>query len=872
MKFRVALNPAIGIVLGTSLLLGTAWAQKVQNGVPEAFAKKYPKLVTNKHFRQGLLGYERQVSGGNEATIPHGQLAKAAQVSAANALRPPQIIQGASTPTPNRWASLGPAPELNGQIGTGSVAGRNVSGRTAAIAVDPTNTAHWYIGAASGGIWETTDSGATWISRTDNQASLDMGAIAIASGNPKLIYAGTGEGNFSGDSFAGQGMLKSTDGGGSWTLIGTAQFAKNSFNGLVASSDGNTLLAATNRGFAGFGGFYSPPNPPSAGIWRSTDGGNTWTQKIVGQGTGVAVDPTNFNNQYVAIGDMFGDSANGIYRSTDAGNTWTVVNGPWTGGNVGRIAIAIAPSNPNVMYVGIGSSQSGANFGSLLGLWSTANAFSGAPPAFSAINTSATGSTGYCGWNAAYMAVANQCWYGNVLSVDPTNSSILYAGGIQLWKFNGSTWTEVSNHTTSPANGIHGDMHALVWAGTSTLIAGDDGGVWHTTDGGMTWSVDNTFRSTIQSYYGSVNPGAGGFLVTEGSQDNGTAKTTSAGFASWPYVWCGDGAGTAIGNSTNFALSCQDNLIVRTTNGGTSVVNGNGGIGGTLSFAGRVTKCPSNDNVMLTGNSNLWKTTTFFTAANPAAAGTWTQNNPTTFTGGNIPAIAFAASDATCNTYAFGTDNTFQSGTVAGNIQGTGNGGASWFAIPPGTLPGSGTRGITALAFDPNNANTLYVVYNGYSGLTPNAHVFKTTNALSGAPTWTDVSTPVDIPHDAVLVDGSGNVYAGTDQGVWKSTNGGASWSQMGPATGMPNVAVFDLQQGNGSIVAFTHGRGAFLLTSYDLNNDGIVDCNDYNIVKANIGKRNGVAGFNPLADLNNDGQGNVVDLAIISRQVGACP
>jgi photosystem II stability/assembly factor-like uncharacterized protein len=170
--------------------------------------------------------------------------------------------------------------------------------------VDPTNTAHWYIGAAGGGIWETTDSGATWVSRTDNQASLAIGAIAIASGNPNLIYAGTGEGNFSGDSFAGQGMLK------------------------------------------------------------STDGGHSWTQKIVGQGTGVAVDPTNFNNQYAAIGDLFGNAANGIYRSTDAGNTWTLVSGPWTGGAVGRIAIAIAPSNPNVMYVGI--SSSGPFLGSLL--------------------------------------------------------------------------------------------------------------------------------------------------------------------------------------------------------------------------------------------------------------------------------------------------------------------------------------------------------------------------------------------------------------------------------------------------------------------------------------------------------------------------
>jgi photosystem II stability/assembly factor-like uncharacterized protein len=405
------------------------------------------------------------------------------------------------------------------------------------------------------------------------------------------------------------------------------------------------------------------------------------------------------------------------------------------------------------------------------------------------------------------------------------------------------------------------DQHALAFAGNSTLIVGNDGGVWHTTDGGATWSVDNTFQTTTQSYYGSVNPGAGGFLFTEGSQDNSSAKTTSIGFASWPLVFGGDGAGTAIANSTHFAVSGQDENIIRTTNG-SGFVTASGGIGGSLSFVGRVTKCPSNDNVMLTGNSNLWKTTTFFTAVNPGAAGTWTQNNPTTFT--TMPAISFAASDATCNTYAFGT--------AAGNIQITSTGGASWTAIAPGTLTGSGSRGLTAVAFDPNNANTLYVVYNGFSGLTPNAHVFKTTNALSATPAWNDVSTPVDIPHDAVLVDGSGNVFAGTDQGVWKSTNGGTSWSQMGPATGMPNVPVFDLQQGNGFIVAFTHGRGAFLFTSYDLNSDGLVDCNDYNLVKANIGKRNGLPGFNPAADVNNDGQGNVVDLAIISRQVGACP
>src|SRR5260370_3956633 len=245
---------------------------------------------------------------------------------------------------------------------------------------------------------------------------------------------------------------------------------------------------------------------------------------------------------------------------------------------------------------------------------------------------------------------------------------------------------------------------------------------------------------------------------------------------------------------------------------------------------------------MLTGHSHVWKTTVFFSAANPSAGSTWSKNNTTNFN--TIPAIAFAASDATCNTYAFGTD--------AGNILITSTGGTSWTAIAPGTLTGSGSRGLTALAFDPNNANTLYVVYNGYSALTPKAHAFKSINALSVTPTWTDVSTPVDIPHDAVLVDSSANVFVGTDQGVWESTNGGTSWSQMGPGTGMPNGAMVDLQKGKGPILTFTPGRDAFRLTSFDLNNDGIVDSLDYNLVKANIGKRHGVAGFNSAPDRKN--------------------
>lgn len=127
-------------------------------------------------------------------------------------------------------------------------------------------------------------------------------------------------------------------------------------------------------------------------------------------------------------------------------------------------------------------------------------------------------------------------------------------------------------------------------------------------------------------------------------------------------------------------------------------------------------------------------------------------------------------------------------------------------------------RAATDLAFDPTTANGLYVTLSGFDEGTPGqpGHVFKTTTALSGAPTWSNVSPPVDLPHNTMVVDPSDPaiVYVGTDLGVWTSGTAGSTWTHMGPETGMPNVAVFDLksQQATHRFVAFTHGRGAFVL------------------------------------------------------------
>jgi len=166
----------------------------------------------------------------------------------------------------------------------------------------------------------------------------------------------------------------------------------------------------------------------------------------------------------------------------------------------------------------------------------------------------------------------------------------------------------------------------------------------------------------------------------------------------------------------------------------------------------------------------------------------------------------FAASDVNSTTYAYGTD--------AGELQITKDGGANWTDLNSANAVPS--RTVTGLAFDPTNPNVLYVSLSGFDEGTPNqpGHLFRTTNALAAIPQWFDVSPPVDIPNNTVVVDpgNSATVYVGVDLGVWKSTDSGTTWTHMGPASGMPNVAVFELKANHTTdrLVAFTHGRGAF--------------------------------------------------------------
>ncbi len=660
------------------------------------------------------------------------------------------------------WTSIGPKPT---DFGSTYV----TAGRVNAIAIDPRDNNIVYIGAAEGGVWKTTDGGANWKPLTDNEASLASGAIAIDPTNPDTVYVGTGEENFAIDSYYGAGILKSTDGGASWTNI-VGPWVRTTIGALAISPADSQILLASSR----------------IGIYRSTDGAATWTQVMPGIGTSVLFDPTNGNIAYAAIGNVNGSALNGVFRSTDGGQTWQPIAGSGTGAlptsNVGRIEIAIAPSTPTTLYVGI-SNSSQSSFGSLLGIYKTTD----------------SGNT----WNNLnapnICANVGQCWYDMTIRVNPKNPDIVFAfGSLTLARSlnGGGTWTSL-NQTGPNGVVIHVDEHYLAFTNDGTkLYVANDGGVYSTTnitDARPNWTELNDTLSITQFYPGlSIHP-SNSNISYGGAQDNGTQQF--GGTASWNNVTCGDGGFTAIDTAipTIAYAACQDIAIRRTTSTGANWVGSVYGIDqkDSTQFISPLVIDPSNSQIIYFGTYRLWQS--------GDGAGKWLPASPD-LSGGRstIKAIAPAPGDP----------NTVYTGFANGKVFMTGNalkgGNSSWVDRSTG-LPG---RSVTQITVDPIDPATAYVTFSGFAlGVGVTGHVFKTTN---GGQNWNDISGSLaDIPVDCLQIDPDipDTLYLGTDAGVMVTTDGGATWSTLG--NGLPRVVVTALVLHRKSRIlrAATHGR-----------------------------------------------------------------
>jgi photosystem II stability/assembly factor-like uncharacterized protein len=722
------------------------------------------------------------------------------------------------------WVSIGPNPLFYDRGQTFA------SGRVASIAIDPRDPSHWLIGAGNGGVWESRDGGGTWSPIADDAPTLAVGAVAFAPSDPNIIYVGTGEyAGGGGFRHVGVGILKSINAGRTWALLAQEAFARSSVKHLrINPGDANIVLAATSRGGFGRDSREGAPVPPAFGVLRSSDGGNTWTRTLAGQITALEVDSTNFNRQYAAVADQRlgvlndtpGAVSNGIYRSTDGGVRWTRVEGPWgtdpspTRSTVGRIEFAMAPSNPNVVYAGIQVPPNGGiSTTILLGLFKTENAWADAPT-WIQIPTEVTGPSGYCG--------PVECGYAHVLIVDRNDPGVLWAAGGKagFWRCSNCgaapVWTE---HVLN--KGVHPDFHAVAWAG-NRLVIGNDGGVRSTADSGATWQNHNRTLTTALFYSAALHPTDGAFMLA-GLRDFSLSyyrsgdgwQTTPT--APPPLEW-GE-AEVALSRShpdTDWMGAWLNATIVRTTDGGRTRIAADEGIDKTrAAFISPIRKCPTNDDVFLAGTLRVWRSENFFSSTAP----TWTANSPPRDLSGNgitepgaILSIAYGEVEKGCNTYAFGNRG--------GEVRLTRDGGATWTDLDPSK--GLPARPITSLTFDPSNPNRLFAAVSSYDEATPTrpGHTFRTDNALAASPTWTRVGPPdmpfANMPFNVIAIDPRDTrlVYAGSDNGLWQSTDGGNTWTKVGRESGLPPATVHDIQINptTNRTVIFTYGRGAFEL------------------------------------------------------------
>ena len=754
---------------------------------------------------------------------------------------PPGALMRAHLDVENRFGLLARANMAASQVGLASawrsigpttINGGAAAGRVTAIAVHPTQNNIVYAGGAQGGIWKSTDGGDSWAAISDGQCSLAVGSITIDPVNPSIIYVGTGEQNNSGDSYYGCGILRSTDGGSTWTQFGGSIFVTTTGGGRIGhividkstagSTTATTLLASS-----------------SLGLYRSTNSGQTWSQVLTGGNvSGLAVDPGNSGVWYAAIGNYgTASSQNGVYKSTNGGVSWTQLTLGITT-TVGRIELAIAPSNGNVLYAAIEDRTPQASTSQqLLGIWRSSDA--------GVTWSKATATNASC---------AAQCWYDLAIAVDRTNAARVYMSGFSFYRSEDSANT-FGNFGTS----IHVDHHAITFdpIDPNAVFVGTDGGVYRTPNKGLNWVNLNNGLAIAQFYNGiSLHP-SDTLTVIGGTQDNGTLQYSGA--PSWSSIIGGDGGFTAINQkSPNFMFGELEWLPAPNQGGngprradapGAFFRNKNTGIDVTdrAQFIPPYVMDPTNPLTLYFGTYRIFRTID--------NGETWAAMSPDlSKTGtGTVTAIGVSATDP----------KVLYAGMNDGNVKVTRDSGATWTTINAG-LP---NRVITQIIVDEVDPATAYLTNSGF-GM---PHVWRTTD---GGTTWSNISG--DLPNvpvsTLVLIPRSKDLYIGTDVGVFRSTNGGAAWVPF--MEGFPNVAVFGLAFNDRTrkLVAATHGRGMFqyslpaLVLRGDVDGDGKITAADAQLVlMATVGLSlpAGVFAF-PSGDANCDGVTNALDAQII--------
>jgi len=698
------------------------------------------------------------------------------------------------------------------------------SGRIGDIAVDPTDYDTWYVAVASGGVWKTINAGTTWEPIFDDQGSYSIGCVAVDPNDPLAVWVGTGENNSQRSVGYGDGVYKSVDGGRNWKKVGLED-SEHVGKILIDPRDGDVVYVASQGPLWNAGG--------DRGLYKTTDGGTSWTRVLdIDEDTGVSdivFDPRDPDVLYAAAYQrrrhvwtlIDGGPGSAIYKSTDAGATWRKLqNGLPKDAVLGRIGLAVSPADPDVVYAIVEADDDNGGF----------------------YRSTDAGGT----WEKRSSYVSGSPQYYQEIIPDPDVVGRVYS--MDTWMMvtedGGKTFSKVGEKTK------HVDNHAM-WiepGNTDHFIAGCDGGVYETFDGGATWSYFANLPVT-QFYKVAVDNDSPIYHIYGGTQDNNTLggpawTTNSHGIrnSDWFVTVGGDGFQTRVDPDDPDIVYSQWQYggLVRYDRENGQVIDiqpqpGPGEAPLRWNWDSALIISPHSHTRLYFAAQRLFRSDDrgdSWTAVSPDLTRQLDRNKLEVM--GRVWSVDAVAKNASTSFYGNIVslsesplvEGLIYAGTDDGLIQVTEDGGQTWRKV-------DGIKGIAELAYvsyltaSSHDAGTVYASFNNFKMGDFKPYLVKSTNR---GRSWTSITG--DLPERgstwAIVEDHEkpGLLFAGTEFGVFFTVDGGGRWVQL--KGGIPVVAVRDLaiQPRDDALVAATFGRGFYVLDDYaplrDVSDDAL--------------------------------------------------
>ncbi len=680
-------------------------------------------------------------------------------------------------------------------------------GRTRAVSGVPGQPNVFYIGQVNGGVWKSDDYGRTWTPIFDSQPTQSIGAIAVAPSDPNVIYVASGEGLHRPDLSVGDGIYKTTDGGKTWTHLGLREGQQ--IPALVVDPrDPNRLVAAV------LGHPYGPSD--QRGIYRSTDGGASWKKVLYKDentgGSDVEIDPSNPDILYASLwearegpwedNNLFNGTGGGLFKSTDGGETWRPLNHGLPA-NLVQINVAISPSEPRRLYATLATTDRG-DYGSGAGL---------------GVYRSDDGGEN---WYHVTMDPRAGFRIGGgdlpIPKVDPKNPDVVYSASIVTMKSmdGGKTWMSFRG---APG----GDDYQNIWINPrepDTIILVSDQGAIVTVNGGRTWSSWYN-QPTAQLYHVGIT-NTFPYRVCSGQQESGSVCISSRGndgeitFRDWHPVGTIEygyvapdpldpdvvyGAGRSEVSKFHWSTGQVQNVTPIPVRNGKYRTN----------RTEPIMFSPLDPHVMYYAANVLFRTTDGGENWQTISPDLTRENpGPPASVGKLFPegadkqrGVIYALAPS------FKNGNTLWAGTDDGLMWITRDGGKNWSNVtPPELTAWSKVTQISASHFDDQSA---YISVSRFriDDLRPN--IYRTHD---GGKNWKAITggLPADAPVDTIREDSErqGLLFAGTEKAVWVSFDDGDHWQSL--QLNLPHTSMRDLWIHDNDLIVATHGRAFWIL------------------------------------------------------------